>query len=677
MERLSKEEVRKGVLIFAIILAPLACIWVFCSEIIYRSADLASNSLPLAAIIILLAIILILWLSKKLFLFSLVILLFSAIIGVLTSSLVGILLPLGLLFLLVCLRLRPLISKELALIYATIACTVGIATMGLVQFLVTTLLAPFWFATPENRWQDFWKYIPNWVAPRDPNLVKGFFLGGLNFWNGIWKTWLPFIFIWGLFIFALILAMLCFSTLFYNRWANKERLTFPMMYLPLALIGKEEGSFARGKGWLIGGALLAFSIQLVNALHFSFPYIPEIRVLPTEVASRLPPPYNGIGQLWLTFYPCVIGLSAIVPTQVLFSSWFFFFLTKFENLLATILGIRGQWAGGFSSGFPFQGEQAQGAIIGLALLALWGTRKELWESLVSAIKGKAGEDIISNRSAWLGLVLSLSFLVFFAIKMGMRPFTAVLFFSLFFLSMLSVSRLRATVGPIWNPGNDVAWIIRASFGTVGLLPSELVSMAYLRWFSFGDFRSFPMPTYLEMMRLSDSVGLKKRRLAFPIISATILCIFASLLVAFTVYYRYGAASAEIDQWRTYQGRVAFDMLSSYLKSPAKRDEGGIIAMAVGFFFFLLLQFFHTKFFWFPFHPAGYVVAQSGALEWMWCPMLIAWILKSLILRIGGMKVYRTTLPFFIGLILGDFAIAGILSILSLIFKVPLYKPFPV
>jgi hypothetical protein len=101
------------------------------------------------------------------------------------------------------------------------------------------------------------------------------------------------------------------------------------------------------------------------------------------------------------------------------------------------------------------------------------------------------------------------------------------------------------------------------------------------------------------------------------------------------------------------------------------------AMGVGFSFLCFLQLAYTKIYWFPFHPAGFVIAQSGALEWMWFPMLIALFIKSLLLKIGGMKVYRNSLPFFLGLILGDFIMAGALSFLSVIFHIPLYKPFPV
>ena len=45
---------------------------------------------------------------------------------------------------------------------------------------------------------------------------------------------------------------------------------------------------------------------------------------------------------------------------------------------------------------------------------------------------------------------------------------------------------------------------------------------------------------------------------------------------------------------------------------------------------------------------------------IWGPFLVVWTLKSLALRYGGMQFYRQTIPFFLGLAFGHFAIAGIL-----------------
>ncbi|MEK7399721.1 MAG: DUF6784 domain-containing protein [Candidatus Poribacteria bacterium] len=50
--------------------------------------------------------------------------------------------------------------------------------------------------------------------------------------------------------------------------------------------------------------------------------------------------------------------------------------------------------------------------------------------------------------------------------------------------------------------------------------------------------------------------------------------------------------------------------------------------------------------------------------------------KLIILRFGGVKRYRQALPFFIGLLLGDYTIASIWSIIGTILGIPLYRVFP-
>ena len=48
----------------------------------------------------------------------------------------------------------------------------------------------------------------------------------------------------------------------------------------------------------------------------------------------------------------------------------------------------------------------------------------------------------------------------------------------------------------------------------------------------------------------------------------------------------------------------------------------------------------------------------------WFPLFIAWVVKSLIMRFGGLKVHRQVLPFFLGLMLGDFVIGSSLSVIG-------------
>ena len=85
----------------------------------------------------------------------------------------------------------------------------------------------------------------------------------------------------------------------------------------------------------------------------------------------------------------------------------------------------------------------------------------------------------------------------------------------------------------------------------------------------------------------------------------------------------------------------------------------------------------TRFLWWPFHPSGYVLAHAGlAMTWVWFPMLMGWALKSVILRYGGMKLYRAWIPFFLGLVLGDIGIGVLWALIGAALNMNVYLFFP-
>jgi hypothetical protein len=49
-----------------------------------------------------------------------------------------------------------------------------------------------------------------------------------------------------------------------------------------------------------------------------------------------------------------------------------------------------------------------------------------------------------------------------------------------------------------------------------------------------------------------------------------------------------------------------------------------------------------------------VLNTSWANELFWGDMFVAWVFKAAFLRYGGRRLYSAALPFFLGLILGDF-----------------------
>jgi hypothetical protein len=57
----------------------------------------------------------------------------------------------------------------------------------------------------------------------------------------------------------------------------------------------------------------------------------------------------------------------------------------------------------------------------------------------------------------------------------------------------------------------------------------------------------------------------------------------------------------------------------------------------------------------------------------WNYSFISWLVKLIILRYGGIKSHRRAIPIFLGLILGDYTVGAIWSIIGAITGIPTYK----
>jgi hypothetical protein len=65
-------------------------------------------------------------------------------------------------------RRLALPRAELILIYCMLLMAVTVPTWGLMFFLIGTMVYPYYYATPENRFAElFHDLIPSWMAPQD------------------------------------------------------------------------------------------------------------------------------------------------------------------------------------------------------------------------------------------------------------------------------------------------------------------------------------------------------------------------------------------------------------------------------------------------------------------------------------------------------------------------------
>lgn len=136
---------------------------------------------------------------------------------------------------------RAFSRAELLVVYGMMTVSLGLLEQGGLPYVVALVTYPFFAATPGNQFQDLiWPHIPAWFRTATPEstdwLWEGMPRGATIPWAAWTTPWLA----WGAFTFALMGAMYCLAALLSRDWIQRQRLTFPLVEVPLAITGESE-----------------------------------------------------------------------------------------------------------------------------------------------------------------------------------------------------------------------------------------------------------------------------------------------------------------------------------------------------------------------------------------------------------------------------------------------------
>jgi len=187
-------------------------------------------------------------------------------------------------------------QSELLIVYIMLIVTSSITTMGLGSSLLPIIAAPFYYATPENRWAELiHPHLKSWLHPSGAENIRHFF-EGLPAGEGIpWGAWVTPVMAWFLLILALYMVMLFLMVILRKQWVEKEKLTYPLVQLPVEMVKDDDRKgiikplFRNKLFWLAFAVPVA--ISSINALHTYFHYIPQIQKrgdIPEDYADALP-----------------------------------------------------------------------------------------------------------------------------------------------------------------------------------------------------------------------------------------------------------------------------------------------------------------------------------------------------------------------------------------------------
>jgi len=285
------------------------------------------------------------------------------------------------------------------------------------------------------------------------------------------------------------------------------------------------------------------------------------------------------------------------------------------------------------------------------------------------------DEPISYRAAVAGALVGFVFLSLFMKRIGLSPIWAIIGFAIYFILSTAIARMRAELGP---PVHDLHfsgpdYMVTTSAGLGRLSNSDLVGLTYFYWFNRA-YRGHPMPIGIEGMKMAQVTRSSQRSFFWAVMIAAAVGSLASFWAYLHLGYSLGL-SAKFKYGVPFAWE-AFNTLGNWWTRPHRLIDpnwGANSGMIGGFAFCVFLASMRLRVFNWPFHPIGYAISGSWSMNLVWTPIMIAWLAKVLTLRFGGLRLYRTAVPFFLGLILGQMSIGCAWSLVGMALGVPYYS----
>ncbi|NOZ64512.1 MAG: hypothetical protein GXO71_06240 [Caldiserica bacterium] len=560
-------------------------------------------------------------------------------------------------------RKSSLNPKELIIVYIMMIVACSIISWGFVLNLLSILAGFQYYASPVNKWGELiLPHIPKWLLPQGSEVVRAFYEGLAPGTPIPWSAWIRPLFFWSLFILAAYFLMIAVMVVFRKTWIEEERILFPLTQLPLAMSQEENKSFfpplfKNPLFWI--GFAIPFLIYSLKALHSYFPFFPEIQLHKGFSIFR----HTTYIHLNIMFE--VIGLTYLITTDLSLGIWLFTLyaitLTGYLNMIGWSIGSIEPFS---DPSIPTVAHQVVGALIALSFYVLWRSRSHIKNVLKKALgidrNIDDSEEILSYRTVFFGGLASIVFMLFFLVKMGVPLFAALFFLGIAYIIFVGLTRAVAQGGvaygrpPVAPFFMTTDWLGTKSLGASGIVGLGVNSSSWA-----ADTRTFVMASVANALKMVHEKKIKEKKLVFwVIVGAILLTLLGTYTSGLLLAYRNGALNTY--GWH-YKGLPQFmgKTIRELIIFPHGIEWKKIFFEGVGAALMLALIWLRNNFLWWPIHPLGLAIGSTSPSQWVWFSIFLGWLLKVIILRYGGVKIYKQLLPLFYGFILGGFVAAGV------------------
>lgn len=521
------------------------------------------------------------------------------------------------------------------------------------EWLVGALSRPYYFASEENEWPTYViPYLRPWLFPSNAGDRIAWFYDGLPAGESVpWSAWVVPLFWWITILGALMLLCVSLSVILRKQWSERERLVFPLVELPRLLLqdppeGRSLPAFFHDRLFWGGFGLSAFMLSW-NTVGFFSPGFPTFAFINNNNLLYVA---RGFMQFYLRFDFYVICFAYFTPLNILFSVWFFHVLGMVQDGVSKRVGFGPE---GYGAGVITQNN------FGLLLFVLWGLWMargqfaDVWRKAVG--RGHDIDDsneLLSYRVAAFGLIGSLLFILFWLRTTGLSwpivttlaAFTIVLY--------LGMAKIVAQSGLVAIRGSGETVSVKELIGTVNMSDLDIATLNQAGAL-YGGAKGFVLPGAANAARASEFTESNRRRLGATILIGGMLAIVLFIVSSLLLGYRGPGAANFLDAY-TWTGE-AYHYTVTEIKNRSDGDWKWwwlLTFGSIGSVGTALLIYLTQRFPWWPLHPIGFTISLQYPTRAAFFSIFLAWLFKTIVLRVGGHPLFLRSQTFVVGVLLG-------------------------
>jgi len=515
-------------------------------------------------------------------------------------------------------------------------------------------------------------YLPNfWVPPKE--VVSKIFMGGQPI---DWGAWAPTVLFWWLYPFFVWLFLVSITTILRNAWIVREELPFPYASAALTMAQTMTGPIVNQKiqkRFFSIGTIISFLFFTPFVLANMFPFLPDIYGWTRPPYSTWTPGslwiggvYPGltrtiVGLAYANLNPAVYALLFFAPLDTLFSFWFFWLII--DIILVQIFSAMGYYTGMENDDPWTRGSRITmdeplklgafgmlGVLPGIIIWWLVMNRTYVMSTIRLALgrgteaeRSLEADEPLPYRHVYLLLAAAFIGLCVIYSFVGLDLTDAVSWIIAFGISMAANARIHGYLGlPAQSPFYMQGWFKwRYPSITMETRTQSQVMLGTLSgWWLAYDGVIAPQSESMDVYRFGHIAKARSRNLFTTMLVTTLI----APLVGFATFI----------WWSNTYGIMKFpfphesDWCIMGVSDPEQwnawpASEPWWPHALLGFIVTGLLYLARIRAPWLPLEPAGLVLSTVHWTIWgvggFQISALGAWLVKFLIIRIGGGKAY--------------------------------------